>query len=296
MKRLYLAAICTLQLYTSSAANAAPGDALNRAGLTATFTDEFNTFSWHEVDANGFRNNGTWATYLGYRWAPFDDVRNHAQLANEEEALYLDPHFRGAGANPAGINPYSIKNGVLSITATRIPRTPELYNYGYASGLMTTQYSFAQRYGVFEMRAKLPEGKGLWPAFWLLPADKAWPPEIDILEVLGHEPNKFYTTLHSKAGGKHSKSAIPVHNGPNLSEAFHTYAVEWGPKEIIFYFDDKEIAREPTPGDMHTPFYILANLAVGGKWPGSPDEKTKFPASYEIDYIRAWQRDSYRQF
>lgn len=264
---------------------------LDRGNLALTFGDEFNQFSWHEVDVDGVQTSGTWATYLGYSWAKPDDLKNRAQLSNHEEALYVDKAFRGAGATPLGIHPFSIKNGILTITATKADGSDALYGYRYTSGMISSQFSFSQRYGVFEIRAKLPKGKGLWPAFWLLPADKSWPPEIDVMEMLGQEPTKFYTTLHSKASGKHTKSDIPAHIFADTSAGFHTYAVDWGPDEIIFYFDDKEIARHPTPPDMHKPFYIIANLGVGGNWPGSPSEDTKFPASYEIDWIRAWKRD-----
>jgi beta-glucanase (GH16 family) len=143
------------------------------------------------------------------------------------------------------------------------------------------------------MRAKLPKGRGLWPAFWLLATDRSWPPEIDVMEVLGHEPSKLYTTLHTAETGTNTRSDIPAHNIPDSSAGFHTYAVEWGPADIVFYFDDKEIARRPTPADMHKPFFMLINLAVGGGWPGSPTASTVFPAVYEIDWVRAYKRSSY---
>jgi beta-glucanase (GH16 family) len=128
-----------------------------------------------------------------------------------------------------------------------------------------------------------------------LPKDKSWPPEIDIMEMLGNETTKFYTTLHTKTGEVKTKSDIPAHVVPDLSAGFNTYAADWGPDEIIFYFNDREIARRPTPPDMHKDKYILINLAVGGEWPGSPTAQTPFPAAMEIDWVRAYQRDAYKQ-
>lgn len=289
MKTLFLWLVSLAYLASSQLVFAAPGDALNRTGLEASFADEFNSFSWLEESSEGKRP-GTWRTNFGYSWTTLDDVKNHSLVWNNELQLYVDPQFRGTGKKPLGLSAISVQNGILSITADRAPNIPELSGYRYISGLITSENSFSQTYGVFEMRAKLPRGQGLWPAFWLLPTSKKWPPEIDVMEVLGQNINQYVTTLHSKVEGKHVMTKIPAHAVPNLSADFHTYGVEWGPKEIVFYFDDREVAREPTPADMHQPFYMLANLAVGGKWPGNPDASTPFPATMQIDWIRAWKR------
>ena len=139
------------------------------------------------------------------------------------------------------------------------------------------------------MRARLPKGRGFWPAFWLLPADSTWPPELDVFEVLGHETTKLYTAAHSKAGGEHTATGgdMPV---PDLSAEFHQYAVEWRKDEVRWYFDGVEIERTATPADMHKPMYLLANLAIGAGWPGQPDSTTQFPGVYAIDWIRAYRR------
>lgn len=292
MIRPFLAACATVLAFASNG-HAATGDELKRDGLKKTFADEFDTFSWYEADASGIKGGGTWATFLGYNWTPIDSVKNRTQPGNKEEELYVDKGFRGTGDKPLRLNPFRVERGILHMTASHKPRTPELSGYQYVSGMISSQYTFQQQYGVFEMRAKLPAGRGLWPAFWLLPANKGWPPEIDIMEILGHEPSTLYTTMHTKESGKYAKTDIPGTHIPDSSKDFHTYAVDWGPKETVFYFDNKEVARRATYSDMHQPFYILANLAVGGGWPGSPDASTKFPADYEIDWIRVWQRPDY---
>jgi hypothetical protein len=152
---------------------------------------------------------------------------------------------------------------------------------------LETAHSFSQTYGYFEMRAELPAGQGLWPAFWLLPANGTWPPELDVMEMLGNEPNRVYQTAHSGATGTHtmvSSSAVVS----DTSAAFHTYGVDWEPDLITWYVDGQQVFQSATPADMNQPMYMIANLAVGGDWPGSPDGSTAFPATMQIDYIRAY--------
>jgi len=139
------------------------------------------------------------------------------------------------------------------------------------------------------MRARMPKGTGLWPTFWLLPKDRSWPPEIDIIEILGQEPTVLHTNAHSKATGVHT-DAPDVIRVPDTSADFHLYAVDWQKDEIRWYFDGFEVARAPTPADMHKPMYILAGLPIGGHWVGRPDESTHFPAVLTIDWIRAYRR------
>ena len=137
----------------------------------------------------------------------------------------------------------------------------------------------------------MPRGKGLWPAFWLLPTNGAWPPEIDILEILEDNPRKLYVSWHSNVGGQHTADSKPIDVADTTAD-FHTYSVEWNNDTVNWYFDDIQVASKATPQDFHQPMYILANLAVGGNWPGSPDESTKFPATLSIDWIRAYERRS----
>ena len=283
--------ICYLVfLFGILAAPLAMAATLDRTGLMRTFDDEFDRFDWYkQSDFKQKPASGTWRTNLGYGWTTIDDVKNHT---HGEEQIYVDPLYSGSGMKPLGLDPFNVKDGALSITAART-NDPALYGYQYTSGMITTQPSFTQLYGVFEMRAKLPKGRGLWPAFWMLPADTSWPPEIDIMEWLGHETTKYYTTLHTQMTGEHTKSALAPITIADASADFHTYAVDWGPQMTIFYFDGKEVSRQATYADMHKPFYLFINLAVGGNWPGSPDASTPLPAAMQIDWVRAWQRPEY---
>ncbi|HZY61647.1 MAG TPA: glycoside hydrolase family 16 protein [Edaphobacter sp.] len=174
----------------------------------------------------------------------------------------------------------------------------------YTSGRIVTKGHFSQAYGRFEARIKLPLGKGIWPAFWLLGdnIDSAkWPGcgEIDIFENIG-EPRVIYSTLHgpgySGAHGISAKFLLP--QGEAVDTAFHVYAVEWAPNDIKFFFDNHLIAHR-TPADLPVgakwvydhPFFILLNVAVGGNWPGNPDATTVFPQKMLVDYVRVYTRD-----
>ena len=262
---------------------------LDRKNLTKTFADEFDTFSWYaEGTLDGRRGGGTWRTNLPH--GPPTSLQSRIIDGSQELQIYVEPSFRGRGNKPLGIDPFSIRNGILEIAADRAPEEikPLLWDREYTSGVITTMGTFSQLYGVFEMRARLPKGRGLWPAFWLVPANAAWPPELDIMEVLGHDTTTLYTTWHSAETGTHTTETF-VTRVPDLSTDFHTYAIDWEKDEIKWYFDGVEVAHKATPADMHVAMQIRANLAVGG-WSGNPDASTRFPAVFTIDWIRAYQR------
>ncbi len=227
---------------------------MTKAGWILSFQDEF---TGHAL------NIGKWIDSYP------DDVRTHS---NNELEYYA----------PDG---YYLSGGQLHLKAER--RT--LADHGYTSGMVTTYGKFAQKYGWFEMRARMPHGKGLWPAFWLLPSDKTWPPEIDILEVLCDKPNIVYLTNHWLDAQSQHQSHGQSFNGPDLSQGFHTYAVDWEPSEITWYVDGVERSRS-TEGIPTQPMYVIANLAVGGDWPGNPDATTPLPNTMDIDYIRVYQK------
>ncbi len=176
----------------------------------------------------------------------------------------------------------SVAAGHLSITA----RVDNRYNPPYTSGRINTRTKFLQQYGRFEMRARLPKGQGIWPAFWLLPQD-TWPPEIDIMEQLGHIPTQIHFTNH---WGVYPSVASQSQSftGPDTSAGFHTYACEWYPGRIDFFFDGVRRASNVNAGVPDVPMYIILNLAVGGQWPGNPNATTVFPQQMVVDYVRAY--------
>jgi beta-glucanase (GH16 family) len=187
----------------------------------------------------------------------------------------------------------------------------------YTSGRVDTKDKFAPVYGRFEIRAKLPGGKGLWPAHWLypqdrnwqmeyimaeavangkerlIPEDRPWYSEIDIMEFLGHEPNTVYGTLHYYTyDGQKKTSSVTWKADVDYSKDFHIYALDWEPDALRWYIDGKLI-HTATNGVPHTPHYLILNTAVGGQWPGNPDPTTSFPQHHDIDYVRVYQREVY---
>jgi beta-glucanase (GH16 family) len=269
---------------------AGSGLQLDRRGLVQTFADEFTTFSWHADEAvDGQRETGTWRTNFGY--AGVNDRGSRTLPSNGEQQIYVDRAFRGTASASLGLNPFHIVDGVLEIIADRASAQvrPFIWDYPYTSGLITTRGTLAQQYGVFEIRARIPKGRGLWTSVWLLPAAGGWPPEIDILEILGHQTDTLVTTWHSNASGQHTMGPTAT-KVPDASADFHVYALDWNEDQIRWYFDGSEVARAPTPADLHTPMYLLINLAVGGYWPGTPDSSTAFPAALAIDWVRVYKR------
>jgi beta-glucanase (GH16 family) len=196
------------------------------------------------------------------------------------------------------------KGGNLVITALKDDYTgKDGVARPYTSARIKTKGLFSLAYGRVEARMQLPLGKGIWPAFWMLGDDigtAGWPKagEIDIMENIG-EAGRVYSTLHGPGySGDHGISAkYPLPAGEVVNTGFHVYAVEWSPNNIRFYFDDKLIA-ERTPADLPAgakwvydhPFFVILNLAVGGLWPGYPDETTVFPQRMLVDYVRVYER------
>jgi beta-glucanase (GH16 family) len=215
-----------------------------------------------------------------------------------------------------------VKDGKLHIRAVK-----ESYQgCGYTSAKLKTRKRdgtalFNQKYGKFEFRATLPTGQGVWPALWMLPQDDAygtWPlsGEIDVMEARGQEPTKVLGTLHYGSrwpGNTHSGNDYVFPKNGTIAEA-HTYAVEWEPGEIRWLVDGHtyatqsfwwssnkvDAAKGATPkneGDLHPwpapfdqPFYLIMNIAIGGKFLGNPDKKTVFPVEMLVDYVRVYEK------
>ncbi len=194
----------------------------------------------------------------------------------------------------------SVADGTLRLEARREEiSASDGKRYDYTSGIVTTGRStwktdgpsrFSFRYGRVEVRAKVPAGQGLWPAIWLLPSDHGITPEIDVMEILGHRPDRIEMHYHytPRLGGAQNEGQN--WKGPDFSADWHRFAVEWRPDAIIWYVDDEERWRFNKRSLISDePMYLLLNLAVGGDWPGPPDQDTAFPSVFEIDYVRIWQ-------
>lgn len=192
-----------------------------------------------------------------------------------------------------------VEDGLLVIQALE-GRTRGL---PYSSAKVWTLGLHTWRYGRFDIRARLPEGQGLWPAFWMLPMFSnygGWPHggEIDIMELLGHEPDTVHGTLHYSDADGHvfSGTSYTLEEG-TFSEDFHVFSLIWEEDQIQWFVDGElyqtqtewqtRNAEFPAPFDQE--LYLMINLAVGGDWPGSPDETTIFPQRLEVDYVRVYQ-------
>ncbi|MBK7405147.1 MAG: family 16 glycosylhydrolase [Phycisphaerales bacterium] len=160
----------------------------------------------------------------------------------------------------------------------------------YTSGLVDTRHRFSQAFGRFEVRAQLPKGRGVWPAHWMLPEDHpAWPPELDIMELLGHEPDVVYQTQHWGVWPNNAHEGRPM-RGPDFSEEFHTFAMEWSPERVDWFVDDR-LQFSSTREVPTIPFYLILNTAVGGDWPGNPDATTVLPQYHRIEYVRVYAKE-----
>lgn len=187
----------------------------------------------------------------------------------------------------------NVADGLLHLTAKK----ENVNGFNYTSGMVTTgplekhaglDNNFAFKYGYVEARVKVPSGQGLWPAFWLLPADGSGPPEIDMLEVLGNDPKTAYATVHW--GTEQASKSISTINTTDFSDGFHTVGMRWDKNSIEWFYDGVRVKRfVGTDQIPHTDMFLVADLAVGGEWPGSPNGKTIFPADYQVDWVHVWK-------
>lgn len=196
-----------------------------------------------------------------------------------------------------------IENNMLHLQAHR----ERYHGYNYTSARISTDSTrIGWMQGRFEARMKMPEGKGFWPAFWLMPMNEiGWPKggEIDIMEYRSNEPYTTTGAVHYWLDGcdgttpqcmDYFAASYSVQNG-SLSEDFHIYALEWNLEELVWYLDDTPFQRirldEMNAGydPFSSPFYIILNLAVGGTFVDNPDQNTPFPQSLIIDYVRVYQ-------
>ncbi len=197
-----------------------------------------------------------------------------------------------------------VQGGNLVVTATPAGAPQYMCWYGpceYTSARLRTAGLFSQQYGRFEARLQIPLGRGMWPGFWLLGEDigrVGWPAcgEIDIMENVGNQPSEVWGSLHAPhfdATLGYTLAAME-----RFGEGFHTFAVEWDPAAIRFYVDDQPYETH-TPAEATSkggtwafdqPFFVLLNVAVGGKWPGSPDSTTMFPQAMKVDWVRVYTK------
>jgi beta-glucanase (GH16 family) len=223
--------------------------------LEQTFSSDFSQF------ADSGSGAPMWQTTLPH------GLRNIAGTG--ELQYYSDPSV--------GVDPFSVNDGSLDITATAGSTEP---GTSYTSGVITTESSFSQLYGYFQMTATLPAGAGYWPAFWLLPTDLSGTQELDVMEEYGTDPTQYTASIHSPSSGI-SSTTTPT---PDLTDGPNTYGMYWTPQSISYYFNNQLVAVAPTPADMDTPMFMIADLAIANDVSAS----TTFPGTMDISSIQAF--------
>lgn len=244
----------------------------NYVGYTLSWADEFDA---------GTLNTNTWTHQNG------DGCPNICGWGNNELEYYTD--------RPQNI---FFQDGKMIIEA----RKESFGGKNYTSSKILTAHKKTFKYGRIDIRAKLPKGKGIWPAFWMLPQNNVyggWPSsgEIDIMEMVGHDPGRTHGTLHYGPGpGSIQYNRNTALSSGTLHDEFHVYSLEWKQDQVKWFLDgnlfstaNKSDLQAGTTYPFNEDFYFIVNLAVGGNWPGSPDAATSFPQWLIVDYIRVYQ-------
>ena len=279
--------------------------------LALKFHDEFDAVK--DTDGKPYIDLSKWKTTF------WQGSSERTLTGNLEAQYYMDRHYGGKDNIPIEKrpDPFSFETpSVLTISAFKAPG--ELWsNYWmgeqrcFASGLLCSDPKFTFKYGLIEGRFKLPNNRGAWPAFWILPDDPSlgkdakahpWPPEVDVFEFFGHRPTKHSAGMISQKDEPKPKFTFGYNQvGFDISKDFHTWGFEWDHDDAVWTFDGKIWARGTVPESMRRPMYILINLAVGGKWyseemtnlktphkPWEVDEST-MPWKMQCDWVRVYQ-------
>ncbi len=238
------------------------------------------TLAWAEEFTGPTIDPNAWTFEIG------DGCPNVCGWGNNELEYYTDQEANA-----------KIVNGKLVITAVKKEGYDE-----YTSARMITKAKKEFQYGRIDIRAKLPYGQGIWPALWMLGGNidqVGWPRcgEIDIMELVGHQPKVTYGTAHYDVSGWASKgSSYALTTGQTFADEFHVFSILWERDHIKWYVDYNkffELSAEMVGSTypFNNPFFFILNIAVGGNWPGDPDGTTVFPQTMEVDYIRVFQQE-----
>lgn len=248
-------------------------DEISNANMQLVWSDEF--------DYSGQPAPDKWSYDLG------DGCPTLCGWGNNEKQYYTQ--------NTANIR---VEDGILTIEAHK-NRSDSLRPY--SSARVVSKGKGAWTYGKIEVRARLPRGRGTWPAIWMLPTDwtyGVWPKsgEIDIMEHVGYDQNNVHGTVHTEAFN-HIKGTQKsgTKRVDTADESFHTYAINWQPQSIEFFIDNKSYflfkrQNDPKKWPFDQPFYLILNMAVGGNWGGKLGiDDSIWPQSLEVDYVRVYQ-------
>jgi beta-glucanase (GH16 family) len=231
---------------------------------------DYGKLVWSDEFSTGPLNTADWNYELGANGWGNNELENYT---NSVDNVHIDSGYLHISAlNPSGTS--------------------------YTSGRITTKSKKEFTYGRFEIRARLPEGKGIWPALWMLGANISsigWPKcgEIDIMELLGDTPSKVYGSVHWDSNGHLSRTNQFSLSGAKFSTGFHKFTLVWTPNTLNWYVDNQRFfylgRSEISAFPFDLPKFFIFNVAVGGNWPGSPDPTTIFPQHMIVDYVRVYQ-------
>lgn len=251
------------------------------AGYQLAWNDEFNSLSL-DLEGDG-----------GENWGTFFNGWNVLSLAgNGDQCMKADPSYTGTGGPPLGIETHRVRNGVLSLYGHPIPdsRRGQFWNYQAACGMISGQNSHAQTYGYWEARMRIPTvSTGHHWAIWLLPENNTWPPEVDILEVVGLDPSKFHFTGHYNNASGNKQADLAYRQAPGAADDWYTLGLEWTRDSVVWYLDGVEVHRMRNFIGS-APNYFLISPEIGGNWPGPTNGSTRWPMSMEIDYVRIYNK------
>ena len=239
-------------------------------------------------------------SYTGYELVWGDEFNGTA--LNMEDWTY-EVNGDGGGNNELQYYTDRPQNSFLSNGNLVIEAKEESYQgKQYTSARIVTQNKQLFQFGRVDIRAILPKGQGIWPALWMLGTNISsvgWPAcgEIDIMELIGHQPSTVYGTIHSGAQGQGYSNHVGQSytlNGGDFSDEYHVFSLIWEPNSIKWLVDDNQffsITNADVPGayPFNDKFFFIFNVAVGGNWPGSPDGTTVFPQQMIVDYVRVFQ-------
>ena len=223
---------------------------------------------------------------LGNPWQPTYPWSPDGWAAGDMGSFLPNPELL-----PPDANPISVDNGVLVLTDMPKPSDVSSDQIGGLSrigGQVLTENQFSQTYGYFEARIQMPAGAGEGAAFWLLSQGGSWPPELDVAEMIGVNPDLLVNTLHGDGAPEPHWMGVA-----DMTQGFHTYAVDWEPDKITWYFDGQETFETATTPDMHQPMYVVLSSGSGqpGSWPGAPDPS--LVSQMKIDYVRVYDANPY---
>jgi serralysin len=255
-------------------------------GAQPAWSDEFNTLSL-DVDGTGAAN-----------WAPrFNVWRALALDGNGDKCVKEASSYTGKGGTPLNLKLHEVRRGVLSLYGRPIPadRRDQFWGYEAMCGMLDGSISHAQTYGYWEVKARATQvSRGHHVSFWLLPSDGSWPPELDLLELVGTNPTvPFAVRTVGRVSAQHATPAGPVAEFRELTvrrpEDWHVIGLQWKPDTVTWYLDGRQVYQLPAQQFGTKPMSLMVTSEVSGNWEGLTSSATNWPLELQVDYVRIYR-------